>query len=103
MLSGKLPFPGDTTSDIIASILKTEAEPLENLDKEVPRELEAICFKALEKESENRYQTALDFLQDLRQAKRHLETANEQTTVKHFNYSDERKTELTRSHLINKI
>jgi eukaryotic-like serine/threonine-protein kinase len=96
MLSGKMPFPGETTSDIIASILKTEAEPFENLDKEIPRELEEICFKALAKDPIKRYQTAQEFLQDLKRAKKHLESASEQTTVKKFNYADERKTELTR-------
>jgi serine/threonine protein kinase len=69
MLSGKLPFPGDTTSDIIASILKTEAEPLENLKEEIPRQLEEICFTSLAKELDERYQTAQEFLQDLRRAK----------------------------------
>lgn len=96
MLSGKLPFPGDTTSDIIASILKTEVEPLENLKKEIPRELESIYFKALAKDANERYQTTQEFLQDLRQAKKHLERADEQPKVKHFNYADERNTELIR-------
>ncbi len=96
ILSGKLPFPGETTSDIIASILKTEAEPFEKLNKTIPQELEAICFKALAKDTSERYQTAQEFLQDLRQAKKHLESANEQTATKQFNYSDERNTELIR-------
>lgn len=96
MLSGKLPFPGETTSDIIASILKTEVEPLENLKQENPKKIEAICFKALAKDTNERYQTAGELLQDLRQAIKHLENENEQTATRQFNNSDERNTELIR-------
>jgi Tol biopolymer transport system component len=62
----------------------------------MPHELEEICFKALAKDLSERYQTAQEFSQDIRQVKKHLERVGEQTTVKQFNYADERKTELTR-------
>lgn len=95
MLSGKLPFYGDTTSDIIASILKTEVESFEKIHPKIPSQIERICLKALAKDANERYQTSQEFLQDLKQTKKYLETENEQDPTRQF-YSDERKTELIR-------
>lgn len=96
MLSGKLPFPGDTTSDIIASILKTAAEPLENLKGEMPPELREICFKSLEKEPGSRYQTAQEFLRDLRRVKKQIEIKNEHSATRELHNLNDQKTELIR-------
>ena len=66
---GRQPFAGDTVSDQIAAILKSEPEPqAEN----APPELRRIIGKCLEKKVENRYQTINDFLQDVK--KFHLES-----------------------------
>lgn len=73
MLSGRLPFAGETTSDMIAAILKSE--PL--LVDSVPIELQRIVRKALQKERDERYQTVKDLLLDLRDLKRELEFAEE--------------------------
>jgi hypothetical protein len=47
MLTGRLPFAGDTLSDTIATILKTEAEPPTHFNPEIPAELERIVLKTL--------------------------------------------------------
>ncbi len=73
MLTGRLPFTGETTSDIIASILRSEAAPTTNFNAEIPAELERIIVKALRKDRAERYQTAQDMLVDLQQLKKHLE------------------------------
>jgi|GEM_PF-5178601 len=78
MLSGKLPFPGDTTSDIIAAILKSEAQPLDDLDIRIPRELQSVCFKSLRKDLGDRYQTANEFSQDLLKVTGRLESSMKQ-------------------------
>ena len=41
-------------------------EPPTKLQPQVPRDLEAICLKCLEKESGRRYQTAAELAEDLR-------------------------------------
>src|SRR2546423_2099382 len=51
MVAGAAPFKGQTASDTIASILKTEAQPLSRLVPEAPAEMERIVSKALEKEA----------------------------------------------------
>ncbi|MGH9941886.1 MAG: protein kinase domain-containing protein [Pyrinomonadaceae bacterium] len=73
MIACRQPFAGDTPSDCIASILKTEPSPLAEFAPEVPAELERIVFKALEKDREERYQVVQDLLLDLKKLKHHME------------------------------
>jgi serine/threonine protein kinase/Tfp pilus assembly protein PilF len=73
MLSGSSPFAGDTISDIIASVLTKEPKPLREINQETPVALEIIVHKALQKDKEQRYQTAQDLLDDLKEVKQELE------------------------------
>ena len=73
MLTGRLPFAGETVSDTIAAILKTEAEPPTSLHAEIPAELERIVLKTLRKRAEERYQHIKDLLIDLRDVRQDLE------------------------------
>ena len=73
MLTGKLPFPGETTSDIIAAILKTETPHLAEFVTDIPVELERIVRKTLRKNPNARYQTAGELLEDLKYFRRTLE------------------------------
>ncbi|MEP7039064.1 MAG: protein kinase, partial [Acidobacteriota bacterium] len=73
MLTGEVPFAGDTASDIIASILKTEVPPLSRLIADCPPELERIIDKAVVKNVEERYQAMQDFALDIKNLKRRLE------------------------------
>src|SRR4029077_2647084 len=66
MVGGIPPFRGETPSDCIASILKTEPPPLSGLLSDVPLKLESILQKALRKNSDERYQTSKEMLADLR-------------------------------------
>jgi serine/threonine protein kinase len=72
MLTGHLPFLGETVSDTIAAILKSE--PLV-LDEDTPRELQRIVRKTLQKQADERYQTVKDLLIDLRNLKNDLDFA----------------------------
>ncbi|MGI9471880.1 MAG: protein kinase domain-containing protein [Rubripirellula sp.] len=65
MLTGKLPFGGDTRKTLIRNLLEKEAPPPRQLNAAVPRELERICLKALAKRSTDRYSTATDLVEDL--------------------------------------
>jgi serine/threonine protein kinase len=73
MITRRAPFEGETTSDIIASILKSDPPPLLFHSPESPSELERIVTKALAKNREERYQTARDLLIDLKRLKQQLE------------------------------
>jgi serine/threonine-protein kinase len=70
MVSGSAPFDGDTMSDVIASILRTEPPTLTD---EIPRELQQIIDKALQKRRRDRYQRVSDMLHDLKECKQHHE------------------------------
>src|SRR5438046_3563794 len=73
MVRGSPPFHGETPSDCIASILKTEPPPLSEVLSDVPLKLESILQQALRKNSDERYQTIKEMLADLRILKGELE------------------------------
>jgi eukaryotic-like serine/threonine-protein kinase len=78
LVTGEVPFAGDTKGDVIASILKTEPPPLVHQAELVPRELEHIVNKALRKNREDRYQHVKDLLIDLKDCKQELEFLSKQ-------------------------
>ena len=65
MLAGKVPFNGDTASDVMAEILKGTPPGLDSLD--VPPRLIEITDKALCKDRVFRYQSAKEMLADLQE------------------------------------
>ena len=73
MVSGRLPFEGSTTTDVLSMILHRQPASLLLYRSDVPAELERIVEKALTKEPEERYQLAKDLALDLRRLKQHLE------------------------------
>jgi eukaryotic-like serine/threonine-protein kinase len=73
MIAGIPPFHGETPSDCIASILRTEPLPLSGVLPEVPLNLESIVQKALCKNRDERYQTISEMLADLRNLTAELE------------------------------
>ena len=74
MLTGRTPFAGETSSDSIAAILTKEPLPL---DKDIPRELQRIVRKSLQKKADERYQTVKDLQLDLQNLKHDVEFSEE--------------------------
>ncbi|MHC4098902.1 MAG: protein kinase domain-containing protein, partial [Planctomycetota bacterium] len=66
LLTLKLPFAGDNQEQIITQILGREPRRPRQLDDRIPVDLDTICCKAIEKDSNRRYQTAGEFAEDLR-------------------------------------
>jgi len=77
ILTGRVPFAGETVSDVIASILKTDAPHLSKCIADCPGELERIVMKALQKNREERYQVIKDLALDLKSLRRELEFSAE--------------------------
>jgi Tol biopolymer transport system component/serine/threonine protein kinase len=71
-LSGRSPFAGETPSDCIAAILERRTPSLRQQKPDAPLQLDSIVSKALEKDREQRYQTANEMLADLRGLKQNL-------------------------------
>jgi serine/threonine protein kinase/Tol biopolymer transport system component len=77
MVTGHFPFEGTTSSHVIVSILEHEPPPLSHYSIEVPAELQRIVRKALQKDREERYQTAKDMALDLKTLRRELDVKAE--------------------------
>ena len=77
MLTGKLPFAGKTSSDIMAAVLTAEPLRVSEFNPQVPQEFERIISKTLSKDREERYQTAKDLLVDLRLLKKQIDVETE--------------------------
>jgi tetratricopeptide (TPR) repeat protein len=66
MVTGRVPFSGTTSGEVIAAILRDEPPPLAEGLRNAPPQLERIIRKALRKDRTERYQTAQDLLADLK-------------------------------------
>jgi len=62
MVAGEHPFPGATTAEVQAAILKEEAPPLSGLSPGASPALERLVGRCLEKRPEDRFQSARDLL-----------------------------------------
>ncbi len=70
MVSGELPFQGDTQAVVFDAILNRDPRPLAEVNPAMPAALGQIIGKALEKDRALRYQTATDLKTDLLRLKR---------------------------------
>src|SRR5437660_3025919 len=77
MATGHPPFTGETKTDVIVAIAKSDPQPLTRFSRNVPAELEWIVMKALRKNVEERYQTVKEFESDLKKLKQRLEFQTE--------------------------
>jgi serine/threonine protein kinase/tetratricopeptide (TPR) repeat protein len=73
MATGRLPFLGTTTNEIIDCILHAQPERIMHFNHEIPGELERIISKCLEKDRDRRYQTDRELLVDLKNLQRDVD------------------------------
>jgi len=66
VLTGRPPFLGETQIETLKLVVSTEPVPPRRQRPGVPRDLETICLKCLEKEPGRRYQSAAALAGDLR-------------------------------------
>ncbi len=74
MCTSTVPFSGSTVALIFDGILHSEATPATKLNSRLPSALENIFSKALEKDTDLRYQTAAEFRADLKRLKRDIDS-----------------------------
>jgi formylglycine-generating enzyme required for sulfatase activity/tRNA A-37 threonylcarbamoyl transferase component Bud32 len=66
LLMGRPPFRGDTVMATVQQVLTREPERPRSIDPNIPRDLETICLKCLEKDQKKRYGAAAELAADLR-------------------------------------
>ncbi len=76
MTTGRMAFDGSTSALIFDAILHKQAKSIQQINPELPNELERIISKALEKDREMRYQAAAELRTDLKRLKRDLDSAS---------------------------
>ena len=64
-LTGRPPFQGSSAMATVMAVMKDDPVSPRLLNADVTKDLETICLKCLEKDSTDRYQTALDFHDEL--------------------------------------
>lgn len=65
MLTEQRPFMAGSSHTVLHHILHSEPKPPRRINPKVPRDLQTICLKALEKSQDDRYQSARDMAEDL--------------------------------------
>ena len=77
MSAGRAPFSGETKTDIIVAIAKSDPPPMARFAPQLPAELEWIVMKALRKNVDERYQTVKELESDLKKLKQRVEFQTE--------------------------
>ena len=72
MIAGKAPFTGDSAYASISKRLQEDPEPPSVHRHECPKQIDAIILKALQREPESRYQSAMEIFYDLQRAAEQL-------------------------------
>ncbi len=67
LLTGICPFSGSSAQEVIQKVLTTTPRSPRAVRRSIPKDLEAICLKAMARKPEDRYATPGDLAQALRQ------------------------------------
>src|SRR5262249_60622560 len=66
-----VPFPGNSTHEVVSRILKQEPPRPRRLNPAVPPDMQTIVLRAMEKDPRDRFESASDMAEDLRRVLRH--------------------------------
>src|SRR5437762_1645134 len=81
MVTGQAPFSGDTPKEVMSSILEMDPPPLTSYVAHTPPELQQIISKTLRKDRGQRYRSAHELLQALKDLRRKLEAELERAAA----------------------
>ena len=66
MLTGQAPFSGTSTMNVLMKVLEEEPEAPRRINPRIHKDIETICLKAMSKEKDQRYASALELAEDVR-------------------------------------
>jgi len=72
MLTGQRPFSGETSAEILSSIIKDTPDSTSDLNPTIPRDLAKLVRRCLAKDPERRYQSAKDIRNELEELSQEL-------------------------------
>ncbi|MGB7063271.1 MAG: protein kinase [Candidatus Zixiibacteriota bacterium] len=78
MLTGQMPFKGEHEQAVMCSIINEDPELLTSFRTDIPRYVEQVVSKALEKDQTRRYQNIQEILQDLKTSPASILTSPQQ-------------------------
>ncbi len=76
MLTRRRPFTGETVSDVIAAVLEHQLPSVSQFNPDLSPEIEKTISRSLEKNKENRFKNAKEFVAALKNIKNFSETGN---------------------------
>ncbi len=88
MLTGRVPFEGDSPVAVAMQHLHNKPRPIQEFSPNVTPAISKVVMKAMEKEPKDRYQNAMDMATDLKAA---LEAKNEEANKFLFEFQDSDK------------
>jgi tetratricopeptide (TPR) repeat protein len=65
LLTGEAPFRGESPLEVLEQVREREPEPPRRRNPRVPRDLQTICLKCLDKDPQRRYGSARELAEDL--------------------------------------
>ena len=74
MLAGKVPFDADNAVSVAIMQLQEDAKRLTEINPDIPLGLEQICVHAMQKDPNDRYQTATEMLLDIEEVMKNPDT-----------------------------
>jgi serine/threonine-protein kinase len=81
LLTGRPPFKAATAIDTLMQLVSEEPKPPSYWREDLPRDVDIICLKCLEKEPTKRYATAEQLADDLRRCRQHELIQAQPTTI----------------------
>ncbi len=74
MITGERPFKGESSASLISAILRDQPRSITQSRSDIPRQLERVIQRCLEKDPERRFQTAQDLRNELEELPAELES-----------------------------